>query len=63
MGDGGNFLSGTNNDLDDDWCETPLETLDTESEPEYDDNPNTPQISEDDLENDLEVEELLNNIN
>ena len=34
--------------------------METESEPEYDDNPNAPELSEDDLENDEEVEELLN---
>ena len=57
----GNFLSGTQKDLDKDSYKTPPETLDTESEPEYDDNPNAPEISEDNLENDSEVEELLNN--
>ena len=31
-----------------------------ESYPEYDDNPNAPQLSEDDLEHDKEVKELLN---
>ena len=61
MGDNGNFLSGTHDDLDEDSYKNPLETLDTESEPEYDGNPNTPEISEADLENDSEVEELLNN--
>ena len=34
--------------------------MDTESELEYDDDPNTPELSDDNLENDLEVEELLN---
>ena len=60
IGDSGNFLSWKYNDSDKDLYETPPETLDTESEPEYDDNPNAPEISEDDLENDSEVEELLN---
>ena len=55
-----NFLSGTHSDLDKDSYETPLETLDTESELEYDDDPNTPELSDDNLENDSEVEELLN---
>ena len=61
MGDNGNFLSGTHNDSDEDSYKTPLETLDTESEPEYYDIPNAPELSEDNLKNDLEVEELLNN--
>ena len=57
----GNFLSSTHSHLDEDLYKTPPETLDTESETEYDDNPNAPEISEDDLENESEVEELLNN--
>ena len=53
----GNFLSGTHSDSDEDLYETPLET---ESEPEYDDNPNARELSDDELENDEEVKELLN---
>ena len=53
----GNFLSGTHSDSDKDSYETPPET---ESEPEYDEDPNAPELSDDDLENDEEVEELLN---
>ena len=55
-----NFLSGTHSDSDKDSYKTPPETLDTESEPEYDNDPNAPELSEDNLENDSEVEELLN---
>ena len=47
--------------MDKDLYETPSKTLDTESETKYDDNPNAPEISEDDLENKSEVKELLNN--
>ena len=52
MGDNGNFLSGKYNNSDDDSYKTPPETLDTESEPEYDNN----------LENDtaLDLHKLLN---
>ena len=53
----GNFLSGTHSDSDEDSYKTPPET---ESEPENDDDPNAPELSEDDLENDEEVKELLN---
>ena len=57
----GSILLGGNDDSDDESCKTPPETVDTESKTEHNDNPNTPEISEDELENDLEVEELLNN--
>ena len=53
----GNFLSGTHSDSDEDLYKTPPET---ESELEYDDDPNAPELSDDDLKNDEEVEELLN---
>ena len=43
-----NLLSGTHSDSDEDSYETPLEQ---ESEPEYDDNPNAPELSHDNLEN------------
>ena len=55
-----NFLSGTYSDSEEESYKTPLESLKTESEPEYDDNPNAPELSEDNLENDEEVKELLN---
>ena len=45
----GNFLSGTYSDLDEESYETPLESLKTESEPEYDDDSNAPELSEDNL--------------
>ena len=48
----GNFLSGTHSDSDEDSYKTPPET---ESEPEYDEDPNAPELSDDDLENDEEV--------
>ena len=57
----GSILSGSNDDSDNDSYDTPPETVDTESETEYNDNPNAPEISGDELENDLEIEELLNN--
>ena len=60
-GDNGNCLSWNNNDSDDDSYETPLETVNTDSETEYDDNPNAQEISEDKIENDAELEEFMNN--
>ena len=57
----GSILSGDNNDSDNKSYKTPPETVDTESETEQDDNPNVPENSEDELEDDLEIEELLNN--
>ena len=56
----GNFLSGTYSDLDKESYKTPPESLKTELEPEYDVNPNAPELSEDNLDNDEEVKELLN---
>ena len=56
----GNFLLGTLSESDEEWYKTPLESLKTESEPEHDDDPNTPELSEDNLENNEEVKELLN---
>lgn len=35
--------------------------MDTDSEAEYNDDPNAQELSEDDLKHDEEVEELLNN--
>ena len=46
MGDNGNFLSGNNDNSDNDSYNTPPETINTDSEPEYDDNPNAPENSE-----------------
>ena len=43
----GSILSGNKDNLDDDLYKTPPETLDTESETEYDDNLNAPEISKD----------------
>ena len=56
----GNFLSGTNSDSDEESYKTPPESLKTESEPEYNDDPTAPKLSDDNLENDEEVKELLN---
>ena len=61
MGDNCNFLSGNKDDLDDDSHNTPPETINTDSEPDYEDDPNPRENSEDDFENDSEVEELHNN--
>ena len=60
MGDNSNFISGTNDNLDDDSYNTPPKII-KYSEPEYDDNPNVPENPDNNLENDSEVEELLNN--
>ena len=61
MGDNGNYLSWNNDDSDDDLYDTLPETINTDSEPEYDDNPNAPENSGDEFENDSELEELMNN--
>ena len=61
MGDNGNFLSGNNDDSDNYLYEIPSETINTDSEPDYDNDPNAPENFEDNFENDSEVEELLNN--
>ena len=45
-----NFLSGTYSDSDEKSYDTPPESLEMESDPEYDDDPNAPELSEDDLE-------------
>ena len=60
MGDNGNFISGTNDDSEDDSYNTPPKIV-KDSDPEYDDNPNAPENSEDDFKNNSEVEELLDN--
>ena len=54
----GNFLLGTYRDSDKESNKTPPESLEIESDPEYDDNPNAPELSEDNLKHDEEVEEL-----
>ena len=56
-GDNGNYLSWNNDDSDDDS----YETINTDSELEYDDNPNAPENSDDEFENDSELEEFMNN--
>ena len=57
----GNYLSGTHSDSDEESYDTPPESLDTESDPEYDNNdPNAPELSEDDLTQDEDIKELLN---
>ena len=60
-GDNGNYLSWNNDDSDDDSYKTPPETVNTDSETDYDDNPNAQEISEDKIENDAELEEFMNN--
>ena len=53
----GNHPSGTHSDSDEESYDTPPESLDAESDPEYDnDDPNAPELSEDDLIHDEEVE-------
>ena len=47
MGDNGNYLSWNNNDSDNDSYETLPETINTDSEPEYDDDPNPQENSDD----------------
>ena len=56
----GNFLSGTYSDSDKESYNTPPESLEMESDPEYDDDPNAPELSEDDHKHEEEVQELLN---
>ena len=57
----GNHPSGTHSDSDEEDYETPPETLDTESDPEMEnDNPNAPEISEDDITEDKDIDELQN---
>ena len=57
----GNYPSGTNSNSDEEFYDTPPETLDTESDPELDnDNPNAPELSEDDLTEDEDIDELQN---
>ena len=57
----GNYLSGTHSDSDEESYDTPPETLDTESDPELDnDDPNSPELSEDDLTEDEDIDELQN---
>ena len=56
----GNYLSGTHSDSDEESYDTPPESLDTESDPEYDnDDPNAPELSEDDITQDEDIDELL----
>ena len=57
----GSILLGSKDNSDENSFKTPPETVDKESETEHDDNLNPPEISEDELGNDSEVEKLLNN--
>ena len=56
----GSILLGSKDNSDENSFKTPPEMVDKESKTEHDDNLNPPEISEDELGNDLEVEELLN---
>lgn len=55
----GNFLSGTYSDSDEESYDTSPESLEIESDLEYHDDPNTPELSEGNLKHDEEVKELL----
>ena len=47
--------------MDEELYDTPLETLETESDPEMEnDNPNAPEIFEDDITEDEDINELQN---
>ena len=57
----GNYLSGTNSDSDEEYYDTPPESLDTDTDPEEDsDDPNAPENSEDDITQDEDINELQN---
>ena len=57
----GNHPSSTHSDSEEKDYETPLETLDTESDPEMEnDNLKVPENSEDDMAEDEDIDELQN---
>merc|ERR1711867_58546 len=57
----GNQPSSTDSDSDKEDYDTPPETLETESDPELEnDDPNAPEISEDDITEDEDIDELEN---
>ena len=59
--DNDNYRSWNKDDLDNYSYKTPPETINTDSESEDDDNPNAPENSNDEFENDSELEEFMNN--